>query len=222
MNWYKYSLLLIKESGVSGEFWITDDGIAIDASDIGDYNHEAYAIETAQYELAEDEDYEGWKLAKVAEILEIQKQELESKKIELEEAGKDTSKIDDELYSIWEKSRNPDYHAYELITDHAESLGINLATFDVAEGHGDARQYAIKVWGWKRLEGSNVETWNLTESDLRSIANGLYDAYNDDVLTETFDIYTLSNQGWYQNVPWEAIESVNPVHLWGYQTNPVG
>jgi len=204
MNWYK----ILKISQIRGEYWITDSGQVMMADgNIGDYNHESYVIEAVQSELSNGgEDYEGWKHETALEILEEKKQELEDRKMELED-GVDTKSIDEKLYEIWEMSRNIDYHAYELIDSHLKELGIDQEKFDIAEGHGDARAYAMKKWGWKRLEGNNVETWTLTKNDLKTIGNGLYDAYDEEVEIASFNIYVYGNKKWYNNIPWSVIEN---------------
>jgi len=83
----------------------------------------------------------------------------------------------------------------------------------VAEGNRDAREFAIKNWGWKRLEGRHIETWTLTARDLEVIANGLYDAYGDydenSLESETFNINVYSTNMWYQNVSWQDIDKKN-------------
>jgi len=147
MNWYK----IVKLAQIQGEYWIDDSGQVMMADgDIGDYNHEAYAIEIAQHKLADyGDDYEGWKREICLEILEEMKDELEDKKMETEDINQ-IKILDEKLYEIWEMKQDIDYYAYELITNHADALGIDKGLFDLAEGHGDARTYAMEKWGWKR------------------------------------------------------------------------
>jgi len=88
----------------------------------------------------------------------------------------------------WEDS--PEDFAWEALKDE----GMTLEEYKMAEGQGDARAFAIKNWGWKRLEGLNVETWNITPQDIKVIVNGIYDAYQDKVnkTSEVF-IHVYSN-----------------------------
>ena len=57
----------------------------------------------------------------------------------------------------------------------------------MAEGYGDAREYAMKHWGWKRVVDNNVETWTLTPQDMQMIASGYGDI--DDELEDNTEIY---------------------------------
>jgi len=207
MNWYKQ----LKSAEVRGEFWIDDSGNVMEASGDGDYNHEGYVIDYAQSSLAEGEDYEGWKTSSAMKILEEKKAELEDKKDEMEDVEQDTTQITKEIDDIWEQSRDIDYYAYKLLMDSFSPEEMEL--FNIAEMQGDPRTYAMKKWGWKRLEGKHIETWNLTVRDLNVIANGLYDAYGqmeeNSLDNEEFAIYVYSTKMWYNAVHWEDIHKQN-------------
>ena len=45
--------------------------------------------------------------------------------------------------------------------------------FSIANGRGDAREYAIEKWGWKRVAGNNIESRSLTSKDMQAIARGI-------------------------------------------------
>jgi len=208
MNWYK----LIKIAEVRGEFWIDDSGNVMEASGDGDFNHAGYVLDYAQHALAEyDEDYELWKRSKTLEIIEEKKAELEEQKYEIEVAEQDTTAIDAAIEENWEQSRDPDYYTYDLLFENLSQNEKEL--LNVAEGITDAREFAMKKWGWKRLEGKHVETWTLTPRDLEVIASGLYEAYgayDEDALeSETFHIYVFSTKAWYQDVSWQDISKKN-------------
>jgi len=207
---------LCKYAEMRGEFWIHDGTAMFADGDIGDYNHEAYVIEVVQSQIINgEEDWEEWKNKTVLEILEEKKQELEEKKLDTEEPG-DIKDIDDQIYEIWEMSKNTSYYAYELIGDNLEELGIEPEYFEIAKGQGDAREFAMKHWGWKRLEEDNIETWFLKENDLRDIANGLYDAYDDVVINSNFNIYVYSSNKYYTDVPFQAIETGDIIEMHSY------
>lgn len=87
------------------------------------------------------------------------------------------------------------------------------AQFDDAFGSAwgasnhDARVYAMKYDGWKRVARSNIETWTLTCDDLATIAKGLADALGVLGPDETFNIEVRATGKYYTGVPWSAIES---------------
>ena len=51
MSWYNQSKLAIKLAKLRGEWWIIDGNASFADGDIGDYNHEAVAIEYAQSQV---------------------------------------------------------------------------------------------------------------------------------------------------------------------------
>lgn len=205
MNWYRQ----IKIASISGEFWITEDGNALEASGMGDMNHEAYVIDTARNQLADSDDYEGWKRETALEVLGEKQAELEDQKMETEDPALE-KQIDAALYEIWEMQQNIDYHAYEIIWENREALGIDGALFDIAEQQGDPRVFAMQQWGWKRLVDEDVETWNLTSGDMKAIAGGLWDAYQDDAELAEFNVYIYSTKKWYNDVPFDVLDKGNP------------
>ena len=56
-----------------------------------------------------------------------------------------------------------------------------------AYGRGDAREYAMKRWGWARMVRNNIQIYTLTSDILKRIVNGLWEAYHDE-LEEKDDI----------------------------------
>lgn len=141
---------------VRGEYWIREDGgIEYADGDIGDRNHEMIVLETLRNDIADrllgvDADrveqyewYPHW-ASKIAEF-------------EAEKTGREFDPEDfDHLY--WRA---------------LQSAGYNTAAINVSLGNGDARDYALEFWGWKRVARRGVETWNYTPSDMRIIAKGI-------------------------------------------------
>jgi hypothetical protein len=80
--------------------------------------------------------------------------------------------------------------------------------FGIAWGasNHDARVYAMKYDGWKRVARSNVETWTLTRDDLATIAKGLADALGAIGPDETFNVEVRGSGKYYTGVPWSAID----------------
>lgn len=105
---------------------------------------------------------------------------------------------------------------FSLSEEEIADLGITPEEAQVLAG-GDAREYAMKHLGWKRLAGNSVETWTLTSHDLEDIAAGIWDAYDEQAENEEFTIYVFSNQQTYWDVPYSVIESGNPIKLVHYR-----
>jgi len=213
-NWYHR----LKLAQLSGEFWITDSGQVMFADgDIGDYNHEAYVIESilSKYDLSWDGNMID---VNSPDFIENYVRENQDEVIEwLHE----NDLLTDEQFQGFEAD------PYSIDPDVIYDLGINNMTNSdifmlmgmseeeamIAEGHGDARLFAMKNWGWKRLEGIHVETWSLTSSDMRTIADGLWDAYDEAAERGKYTIFIESDKSFFQNIPYPVIASGKPAAL---------
>jgi hypothetical protein len=73
------------------------------------------------------------------------------------------------------------------------------------------RVHGMKYFGWKRIMGQRIETWTLTQADLRDIYNGIYDLSPIDFDSEdeqtgyTWDIEVVSTRDYYPEVPESVI-----------------
>lgn len=194
MNWYKHLKLAQNYYDISGEFWIDNTGNALEASGDGDYNHEAYVIESVQHKYSDGEDWHSF----LEQITNQKYQEL----------GLFTQEeIDDGL-------ENSNYPSNRVLDMALDELGITQEELEIANGGGDARKYAMQKWRWKRVQNRNVETWTFTESDIQLIESGLWAAYgdrgNDEAFDKTeFNIYVYATETWYNEVPYELISIRN-------------
>lgn len=195
MNWYK----LIK---VASEYWIADGQIMMADGDEGMYNHESYVIEVVRHNIVDNSDFpefaqgewvdwEGWKERAIQEKIAETQQEGNPNNFDLED----------------------DSVIYDLILSEE---GVTPEEKEIAEGNGDGRGYAIKKWGWKRVLQNNIETQTLTPVDMRYIANGMYEIFQDHVHTMTFNIYVFANSKWYNQVPFAVIEDEKPLAMRQY------
>ena len=70
-----------------------------------------------------------------------------------------------------------------------DEFGWDQDEIEIVFFGGNAREYAMKKLGHKRLVGDNIETWTLAPSDLDAISAGLWDAYPDEFNQgDTFNI----------------------------------
>jgi len=162
MNWYNR----LKFAQISGEYWIDDIGNAIFIDgDVGDYNHESYVMEQVRYKVAD----------------------LAHEKGLTENNHSNDDFIDWDMF-LQEIKRGTKDSVYNTLL----KSGLKAEQLDVAFEQRDARAYAVEHWGWKRLEGTNVETGTLTPNDMDTIASGLYNAYDEDATNQTYTIYVYS------------------------------
>jgi len=115
---------------------------------------------------------------------------------------------------------------FDLTKENEQSLklkGFSDEEISVLLDKTDPRAYAMKKWGWKRVQGNNVQTQTLTTDDLKDIANGLYDI--NDELSEndetTFNIEVVSTGAYYTSVPYRIISDENPGALRIYDSSYV-
>lgn len=166
------------------EYWIHEDGgVDFADGDVGDYNHEGVVIRQLQSQIinavnrvcdpadkrgrsfyGEEDDWDEWKQA----VAESWAKELIEKDPQRQE------KIEKVL----------DYDPDKLLMGALKAAGIKKNEWSVAEGSGDARNYAMATWGWKTYRDGNVETWRLTRQDLKAIMDGLSDISNEDGWSE--------------------------------------
>jgi len=173
----------IENTDISGEFWITEDGLQ-EAGGDGDYNHEAYALQHIQYQVANsldvdqsllDNEYIDWDAIQISVVENYIDSLDEQQQLQLrQQLG---IPQDEDLMDQREN----------IFDIAAHEAGIDDETLSMASGYGDARKYAIKHWGWKRVVDNNVETWQLTPNDMRIIANGI--AEIDESLTDDTPVY---------------------------------
>jgi len=152
-----------KRYELNGEYWITDDGSVMYADgDVGDYNHEGYVIMQLQGQIADEfgvdaePEFSDWDETKAKIVQEILDDSTPEERAPLEELYDDEGADPIILQKMMESDpQNAEEKLY------------------LANGFGDAREYAIMKWGWKRVAGNNIESASLTPHDMQVIARGI-------------------------------------------------
>ena len=202
MTWYSR----YKIASLQGEYWINESGSATYADgDIGDQNHEMVVIQSVQGLYADEQFHRGEYVDWDGFLRSIAGEKMQ-------EAYQNPA-VMQEVLSI-AGAATPEELSTADMTDIAQHLleqrGMSPEEWNIASGRGDARLYAAKNWGWKRLQGVNVETWSLTSEDLKNIANGLWDAYQEEAEDGAYNIWVSATNKWYNNIPFEVIAQENP------------
>ena len=92
-------------------------------------------------------------------------------------------------------------------------LGATPEEAACGAGKGDARDFALKNWGWKRVGDGRVETWDLTPQSLKIMGDGLgniafEDGHDFDSEEEPkYNIYVASTRAYYRDVPLSVLDS---------------
>lgn len=147
-------LLLEDGPDIRGEYWIIDGDVEFADGDIGDMNHEAYAVDHARHIILDH--FGGDSDDEIIEDSELDQAAAEA----LIEAG---------------IPFNPDdwYPAAKQLFSQQPNSESLIATLQCALGMGDAREIAMRYWGWKWCRRSNIATWTFTQSDRQQIVRGL-------------------------------------------------
>ena len=181
---------------LQGEFWLIDGTAVYADGDVGDINHEGMVIQQLMSELLDlvnDEcgsrlDSEYVDMTKIEEVIR--------KHLDMDPMDRDQDKIQN------------------FILGELQFPKIKL---DVINGQVGAREYGFEVLGWKRVAGTSVETQTLTDQDLKEIADGLWDAYDDAVEAGLFNIEVRGNGRYYDEVPWSAFKADKVAELQQYR-----
>ena len=110
------------------------------------------------------------------------------------------------------------YEDFENMSlDELVERGMTQDEINALTGKMDPRDYAMRNWGWIRVQGNNVQVWNLSSNTISTIANGLFEIYDESVKNETFNLELLSTKKLFNNVPWEFFDSGKISKLRDYQ-----
>ncbi len=119
-------------------------------------------------------------------------------------------------------NHNMDFETFEELASRANKDATAFAGFTEDEvaavrGTKDARDYALKYLGWVRVNGNSVQTWAISREILNDIANGLWDAYDEECGDYTYTIEVYSRGELFTGVPFSVIASGDPAGLMRYK-----
>ena len=133
------------------------------------------------------------------------------------------SNYEDEISKFYSKKYNSfpeqskvyteNYDLNDFSIEDLKSFGMTQEEIDIVLGRVDARDYGLKNLGWKRVNGNNVETYTLTNNDLKEISNGLWEAYEREISESSeeepvvFNIEVKSNGLFFTDIPYNSISS---------------
>lgn len=178
---------------LSGEWWIDRDGNATFADgNVGDSDHAVIVLQALMSEIldifnakpVDDFVDETEFYANIHDALELSKEE--------------------EL--MWEDGDWQGVMNLKLPANFDKKKFGKM--MDTMNGNFDARDFGKQYYGWIRLKGNQIDLWELTESSLRALSNGIYDAYDEDSYDQNYDIELFHPKHVYlTNVPYPDIES---------------
>lgn len=213
-----------------GEWWIYPGGNSQFADgDIGESGHEGYAIEHIAREIYEH--FGGDAPDQMGYLGDFEDSILQS-------LVADERMTEDDM-AVWEnrgsKGGPIKIIIDKLIEDKAYQTPeqTNDAVY-IAYGSNrlDARDYAMKYLGWKRMTttggwGTEVQTWFLRQSDLNDIKRGIYDAWGDNGEEDAEDtnhevsIEVRANNKVFSGIPMNVLDTATVSDIVTYQRGAV-
>ena len=165
--------------GLSGEYWFDQSGSTMYADgDNGDMNHEAYVIQRCNAEVLDyfhlnsgDDDsvesHEDDILKRIVDEMDIEDEEERFRKLE-------------------ELNNDPADAMMEYLKQHGAKNAEDLV-LNAYGSRSDAREFAIKYWGWSRVAKDSIETKELTSKTLQVLARGINNALEEEGKTYEYE-----------------------------------
>jgi len=207
LNWYKKAQLNVRVAASAQEWWIGPNGDVVEADSdsndgAGTYGHEDRAIEEAQRIVknkmrqhpvfAEAADIIFGEMGNYEEYDPIASREYLNNWIDHAfNMGQITEEQVDDIYDAIEKE-----------------TGVSEELLTIAMGSGEdyeARDYALKNWGWIAIRGTNIETHTLSPRDVAKLTKGIQDIWGDKADNLLFDIHVRSGDKYLTRVPFNDI-----------------
>ncbi len=151
---------------MEGEYWIDGEGNVSEA-ELGDETHVSHVMKTVQSQICDEVGYNDFD-----DDWEDAKEKIAEKAFE-EKYDEAIAKSDQEEADRLEKEFN--YDPEQFFNEKMIEENVDDEKLAIAEGFGDARDYAMKHWGWKRVQDHNIETWTLDVHDIHTILEGIFE-----------------------------------------------
>lgn len=174
---------IIEEADLRGEWWISNGVASFADGDVGDMNHEGMVMRDAGFNV----------ISTIEDDSRFNHISIDSEYPDMDEVAK----VIDEIA----EANNIDE---DVVLDE---LGIDKEEYSIALGHGDAREYGLRVYKQIRVAGKEVQMYDLNSRRMRELANGLWDAYQEEAEQATFNIEEGNGKKYFQNVPFDILES---------------
>lgn len=117
----------------------------------------------------------------------------------------------------FEMSETDLYEIMNMSDEELSAKGMSPEEINVIKDREDPRTYAMKNWGWVRIQDKYVQAWVITSTILKNIAEGLFDAFGNEAFNKQYEIESLSRNKIYSSVPYEVIDSGKPGALRYYE-----
>lgn len=131
----------------------------------------------------------------------------------LDQYNLDTMKMMDLEHKGLDDQNNRDYYLKEL--------GMTDEELNAVRGLTDPREYGMSHFGWARVNGTDIQTYTINSTIMNDIANGLWDAYQEEAERFKYNIEIYASKAMYYDVPFDVISNANPSDLQDYSSTGI-
>jgi len=185
--WYRQTIAHIR-----GEYWLNENGPEYADGDVADVNHEMIAESHLLNEIGNDIADENWGVQTYSNARNMFLEALESPQHYLGEMGDYIEELqaehgdewwdyaDFDNYLVWLNTRNQEEHMRKIQEDFVRrEIG----------GMKDPRKHVAQHYDWVRVQGPNIEVWEMNDLAVARIKRQISQIYYD----ERYDDF---EEGW--------------------------
>lgn len=185
--WYRQTIAHIR-----GEYWLNENGPEYADGDVADVNHEMIAESHLLNEIGNDISDENWGVQTYSNARNMFLEALESPQHYLGEMGDYIEELQAEYedewwdyadfdnYLVWLNTRNQEEHMRKIQEDFVRrEIG----------GMKDPRKHVAQHYDWVRVQGPNIEVWEMNDLAVARIKRQISQIYYD----ERYDDF---EEGW--------------------------
>ena len=185
--WYRQTIAHIR-----GEYWLNENGPEYADGDVADVNHEMIAESHLLNEIGNDISDENWGVQTYSNARNMFLEALESPQHYLGEMGDYIEELqaehgdewwdyaDFDNYLVWLNTRNQEEHMRKIQEDFVRrEIG----------GMKDPRKHVAQHYDWVRVQGPNIEVWEMNDLAVARIKRQISQIYYD----ERYDDF---EEGW--------------------------
>lgn len=177
---------------LGGEYWLNEDGPEYADGDIADVNHEMIAESYLLNEIGNDISDENWGVQTYSNARNMFLEALGSPQHYLGEMGDYIEELQEQYGKEWWDHAEFDDYLVWLNTRHQEEHMRKIQEEFVRReigGMKDPRKHVAQHYDWVRVQGPNIEVWEMNDLAVARIKKQISQIYYD----ERYDDF---EEGW--------------------------
>lgn len=185
--WYRQTIAHIR-----GEYWLNENGPEYADGDVADVNHEMIAESHLLNEIGNDISDENWGVQTYSNARNMFLEALESPQHYLGEMGDYIEELQAEYEDEWWDYADFDNYLVWLNTrnqeEHMRKIQEEFVRREIG-GMKDPRKHVAQHYDWVRVQGPNIEVWEMNDLAVARIKRQIEKIYYD----ERYDDF---EEGW--------------------------